>query len=291
MISKKSWWRGVGLLAGTAALLVTGMAGAYSAPGGTPGPPDGAGGGGGNKPPTEVGNNLSVPVVLVGTGAPALNFPCGTVVTPDAPTLNQTPIPFPDYFGDLALDGVPAGNYYLQREHKWQAGCATAESGDLTATGAWGDNLAGGEAKLKVGSPVRVEVGLTVGTAPAGLDTTGFPTVKLTNQLDRDASYGTASLGADSDEIRVWASGSNLEITGPTAVTVEPMAAEINATGKVVYGYNWRPSKEGVYTLTFTASSVGVTTSVDAQVLASAGGGGGGGGHGGGGGGGGGPRR
>jgi hypothetical protein len=46
MFGKKSFWRGAGLFAGAAALLVTGMTGAYAAPGGVPGP--GGGGGGGN---------------------------------------------------------------------------------------------------------------------------------------------------------------------------------------------------------------------------------------------------
>jgi hypothetical protein len=71
--------------------------------------------------------------------------------------------------------------------------------------------------------------------------------------------------------------------------------AELNSTGRIVYGYNWRPTDAGDFTLKFTAPAVKILNGVDdhtatvAVTVTSATGGGGKGG-GGGGGGGGGPR-
>ena len=46
------------------------------------------------------------------------------------------------------------GHYFVQRDAKWQAPCRVYES--INAEGAWGQ-LAG-DAMLKVGSPIRVEL-------------------------------------------------------------------------------------------------------------------------------------
>lgn len=252
MTSRKSLWRGVALFAGTCSLLVTAMTAAYSAPG-APGVP--GGGGGGNKPPTETSNNLSVPTVFVPgtTGAPTLNYPCGASV---APTGETTYLEALEPTTNLP-DGRVAGDYYLQGEDKWQAGCATADAGTVSATGDWGDNLEG-DAALKVGSPVRVEILLTTATPPSGMDLTGYTVVKLTDQLDRDATYGTIGTPEQFATVGVWASDSKLTLDGPGTAdqALVPMGAEVNATGKVVYGYNWRPSVAGTYTLTFEAPSV-----------------------------------
>lgn len=276
---RKSWWRGVGLFAGAVALTATSIVGAYAAPGGVPGKPGGTpgggGGGGGGEPPVEeVGNSLSVPAVFVPdlTGAPTLNFACGDPVAPSGDTLT-----FPTDF-TLPMAGVPAGEYYIQGVSEWQAGCTTAAVDTLVATADWGDNLSG-DASLKVGSPVRVEVGLF---APAGYSLTGFEVLKLTDELDRLATYGTQGTAVNPyGEVRVWAKDAQFEITGPVVLTLQAMGAEINATGRVVYGYNWRPTAAGDYTIHFTAPSVGVDTSIAVDVAGSAGGGGGGGGGGG----------
>ncbi|MEZ5260741.1 MAG: hypothetical protein R2755_02960 [Acidimicrobiales bacterium] len=78
-----------------------------------------------------------------------------------------------------------------------------------------------------------------------------------------------------------------------------PFSAEINSTGRVVYGFNWQKPAAGAYTITFSAPNVAVTgvdagtivdthtITLDVNVALSAGrGGGGGGGNGGNGGGG-----
>ena len=260
----------------------------------------GGGGGGGE---TSVTNNLSVPAILIGSGAPTLNFGCS--MTPTDPT--GTP-----------LTGYPVDNaayYYVQGIHKWQASCNNTAA-TATVDAAWGDNLVGGEASLRTNSPIRVEMGL-LDTSAATLGMTGYRVDKLDpNALDRESAYGTPASGSATDsppaakdtpfvnpdtglaEVRVWVAGAALTLTAPSGTTSTLAAtAEINATGRIVYGYNLRVTTAGTYTLHFTVPSSitvniangksvvtkntdGTTTiSLAITVAASSGGGGGGGGH------------
>ena len=58
-----------------------------------------------------------------------------------------------------------------------------------TGTAEWGDNLSG-DAKLKVGSPIRVELGLFDDTGACRCRAT--PSIKLEpSKLDRESAYGT----------------------------------------------------------------------------------------------------
>ena len=60
-----------------------------------------------------------------------------------------------------------------------------------TVTAEWGDNLSG-DAKLKVGSPIRVELGLFDYT---GAPMQGYTVVKLEPAaLDRESAYGTLAV-------------------------------------------------------------------------------------------------
>lgn len=290
MTTRKSSWRVLGLVAAVLALFMMTIGGAYSAPGGTPGKPPGVGGGGGNEPPTEeVGNSLSVPAVFVPDSSSFASLTCPSVGwAPSTVVGNDTSV-FPTDFSpalETQDDGTPTptGLYYVQGEDTWQAGCAVAAVNTLTATAAFGDNIAGGDAAFKVGSPVRVEVGLEDDNT---LGLSGYTVYKLTNELDRVATYGTQGTAVSPyGELRVWAADAQFKIEGPAPVPLQTMVAEINSTGRVVYGYNWRPSQEGVYTITFTAPSVGVTAATAVVDVTASAGGGGGGGHGGGGGGG-----
>lgn len=251
---------------------------------GEPGPPPGKG-------EDTTPNSLSVPVINVDTTtAPfactsaALVMPSGTQIY--YPTGFENPITTPPEGGTLPL----AGNYYIQGEATWQAECGTTTT-MLNVTGDWGDNL-GGDAKLSVGAPVRVEVGLMVDTAThtdyAALK--GFEVVKLTEELDRYATYGTLGVAEDLDEVRAYDDGARLRIlSGTTAIYDATFAAELNSTGRIVYGYNWRPTAAGDYTLEFTAPAVKILNGTDdhtftINVTVDEGTGGGGGGNGGGGG-------
>ena len=62
--------------------------------------------------------------------------------------------------------------------------------------GAWGDNLAGGSASLKVGSPIRVELVLwTLAALAAGQQ--GYFVIKLEpSELDRESDYGHLAGGS-----------------------------------------------------------------------------------------------
>ena len=79
--------------------------------------------------------------------------------------------------------------------------------------------------------------------------------------------------------------------TGQFVVPLQPIAPEINATGKIVYGYNLRVTAAGNYRIRFNSTPAVTFTGVDAgtfdannaylDIVVGAGGGGGGGGGGG----------
>ena len=107
------------------------------------------------KPTVEATNNLSVPTIMLASGG-FTNVGCGT-------NAFSALVPPPgDVTTVLPLNGYPVSPldyYYVQGVHKWQAPCNSSTAVDLPVTAGWGDNLSG-DAKLKVGSPIRVELGL-----------------------------------------------------------------------------------------------------------------------------------
>lgn len=240
-------------------------------------------------------NNLSVPALFVpDTGGSPFTGDCATTVAPtgDKGVLVDGVLEHPDYY----IQGVEGVT--------WQAGCAPAAVGSLTVGAEWGDNL--GSAPLKQGTPIRVEIGFLADPATNAFP--GYDVVKLDpTLLDRESHYGT--LGNEVSpypEVRVWSSGVTLNIknnTDGTQVYSGDYSAEVNSTGRVVYGFNWQQPVAGAYTITvnapgITVGSTDVGTIVDEHTVTlgvnvgnkggggSGGGGQGGGGHGGGGGGG-----
>jgi len=240
------------LLLGAAAL--AGLMATSAVAKGPGGNPNGGGGGGGGKPGgEEAANNLSVPAIFVPstTGAPPLGFDCGDAVLPAGETT---------YFA-APFTGDP-GDYFLQGDDTWQAECATAATHTVEVTADWGDNLT--SAPLKAGTPIRTEMGLlaTLLDDLALPEMTGYTVYKLTDELDRLATYGT--LGDQITpyaEVRAWDAGARLSIVRSDGFVVYdgPFTAEINSTGRVVYGYNWQKPLAGTYTITFTAPNVEVT--------------------------------
>lgn len=263
--------------------------------------PLGGGGGGGGRPGEETAaQSLSVPTILVG---PLGAIQCG--VSDLAPSVLMPPTGIPQ-----AGYEVP-GYYWVQKMHAWQAQCFRAD--EASVFGAWGDNLEG-DAKLVVGSPIRVELVLInmtdySATIPNGT-LQGYNVIKLQpNLLDRLSAYGHLAGG---DEVGGWTDiptnfgqGSWLVhdqgitfsvLNTDTGVYAVPLGtnptAEINATGKVVYGYNLRVSEAGNYRIQFTSTPTVTFTGQDAanggmddannvwidiEVLSGGGGGGGGG--------------
>lgn len=223
--------------------------------------PGGGGGGGGGRPGEDPAArfSLSVPALFVGTNPYGLTCD-GSYRAPVGDPLTAFPV---------------AGYYYVQGVHSWQASCREGYTA-ATARAEWGDNLAG-DAMLKVGKPIRVEVGLFAETVDgtAVPDLTGLTVVKLEpDELDRLAKYGTEAVSDGSGgwmanpvtpfaETRVWAQGATLRIypvgSPDDPVVSVPASAEINATGRVVYGYNLRVYQVGEYVLEFTFPGVTIS--------------------------------
>jgi hypothetical protein len=228
-------------------------------------------------------------------GTPVGGLICGT---PDAPTALKPPTgtPLSGYTGpaDNPLD--PADYYWVQKVHTWQAQCFNDVQAQVF--GAWGDNL-GGDAKFKVCSPIRVEIvlqNMTNYATPTPTSLEGYTVIKLEDKLDRESAYGhlaggnaedgfndipaifpqlTTGTPGDVGFVQGWLvhdsqitfSVQNLA-TGTYAVPpgTSP-TAEINATGKVVYGYNLRVGVAGTYRIQFTSSTNVLFGGVDAGVL------------------------
>lgn len=221
------------------------------------GPGGGGGGGGGH---TTVANNLSVPTIMIGGGFAGVT--CGTVGSPSL-LIPPSGIPLAGYTID------PNAYYYAQGIHKWQAQCQNDTT--AIATAEWGDNLTG-DAKLKVGSPIRVEIGLFDAT---GVTMDGYTVVKLEpEKLDRESAYGTLATADDTGgyfatpttftRVRVFDAQVTFSIKNVATGTyvVQPDSnptAEINASGSVIYGYNLRVTQVGQYEITFVIPNVDIT--------------------------------
>jgi hypothetical protein len=210
------------------------------------------------KPTMEATNNLSVPTIMVGGGG-FTGVACGV----ETPSVLAAPSGVPE----TGYEVEPDAYYYVQGVHKWQAQCYST-TGTPGVVAAWGDNLTG-DAKLKAGSPIRVELGLFNSTGPA---VDGYTVVKLEpSKLDRESRYGTLAAGdlasgfqgnpTSFTTVRVFDAGVTFSIKNvDTGAYVVPLgtnaSAEINATGAVVYGYNLRVTTAGRYEITFITPSV-----------------------------------
>ncbi|SDX13773.1 hypothetical protein, partial [Thiocapsa roseopersicina] len=143
-----------------------------------------------------------------------------------------------------------------------------------------------GDAQLKVGSPIRVEIVLqNLTDYPQLASLQGYTVTKLEpSKLDRESAYGHSAGSPDVlpfptdfpvgftpgqwlvHDADITFSVLNLD-TGMYAVPpgTSP-TAEINATGKVVYGYNLRVGVAGRYRIQFTSSALVQFGGVDAGV-------------------------
>lgn len=209
-----------------------------------------------------LGNNLSVPLIVVPSasaeGLPTLRGgSCAASMQPTGPKSAQYPA------------------YYLQKtEAVWQAECTTMTTANVTAN--WGDNLIS-RPVISSRQPVRVEVALEQTPAQPMV---GYVVENLTPDLeDRYATYGTRGVETAFSTVRVFDSGATLRIEridGPGGVVYEgPIAAEVNSTGSVVYGYNWgvkgksNRALPGTYLVTFKVNNTTITA-VDAGDAAKA---------------------
>lgn len=249
-------------------------------------------GGGGGGPPEgvppeeeeEAGNNLSVPTIFVPDESDF--FAIGTCTGAN--------LALPSGLPTSGFEIAPTAFYYVQGENAWQADCDVAAVNTVTATADWGDNLTG-DAPLKVGTPVRVEVRLSTTVAA---EMRGYTVVKLEpSLLDRNSRYGILAAGNATDgwtvdpasltsgtTAGVYTEGATFSICRADAPTVclvpagTAIGSEINATGNVLWGYLARFNSAGDYVITFTAPGVDLggtsTVTQTISVQASAGGGG-----------------
>jgi hypothetical protein len=253
----KTTKRTIALVLSTAMAVLSASGDALAAKG-SPGP----GGGGGGE--VTASQNLSVPAILV--GSLTLPYVCGSNFETPSDLTPPTGVPSTGY-------EVP-GYYWVQKVNQWQAQCFTANKASVF--GAWGDNLTG-DAKLKTGSPIRVELVLTntddysATTIAGGLQ--GYNVIKLQpSLLDRESAYGheaVTSAGGDTPIVfqqATWVvhdAGMKLSVehlaSGTFPVPLQPIKPEINATGKIVYGYNLRVNAAGTYRIRFNAPTVKFT--------------------------------
>lgn len=244
MIEVRRVWRVVAIMAGATALASSGAIGVFAAP---------------PHPPTEEeegSNNLSVPAIFVpGTAGSPFT---GTCTAEDDSQDPSGPMGV-----DSDGDGVPDEHldYYVQGVASWQADCDSAAADTISVMAEWGDNLT--NAPLKARTPIRVEIGfLTFAPIPMP----GYIVEKLDpTLLDRESHYGT--LGdevADFPEVRVWDSGVLLDIRSKDGTVVVanniPFSAEVNSTGRIVYGFNWQQPVAGEYTITVFAPQINVAS-------------------------------
>ena len=271
------------------AVSATALAAGGPPPGKGGGGGDGGGGGGGGGGGEETAtNNLSVPMIILGGGS-FTGVTCG-------PNVFSALVP-PTGAPKDGYEVNSAAFYFVQGINKWQAPCSNSSVAVVDVNGKWGDNLTG-DAKLKVGSPIRVELVLS---EASGMTSEGYTVVKLEPaKLDRESAYGTLATGAAPNWVAtpalmtplVFDAKATMEITksdGTVVALENPAGAEINATGKVVYGYNLRVTAAGPYLIKFTVPGVnfiggcgkgtcaGNTATLPITVIAGGGGGGGGG--------------
>ena len=122
---------------------------------------------------------------------------------------------------------------------------------------------------MKAGTPVRTEIGFFA-------DPAAFPMPYVVDKLDpalldRESHYGT--LGAEVaafPEVRVWNSGVTLDIrsTDGSVVVADniPFGAEVNSSGRVVYGFNWQKPLVGEHVITVRTNGIALG-STDAGTL------------------------
>lgn len=196
----------------------------------------------------EEAKNLSTPVVLADGAALAL-----AAVTVPGPPVGQTDPVYTDY-------------YTVRAGAVWGAD-RIAATDPVAADAKWGDNLMYHQFAGRRSQPIRVEMNLFADDPAAFPGMYGYPMVSLGGS-HRDEIFGTLGV-AEATSPMVYTPDATLAIykmdaTGQynlTVVAPRAMTAEVNASGKVIYGFNWgRPSgvpapTPGSYRLVFTVGA------------------------------------
>jgi hypothetical protein len=234
-----------------------------------------------------IGNNLSNPV-LFPEGHGLLGLPVSDALGNRIYENTGFRLPTDETIMSLPYDNLPdSGGPFLQADpnYVWQAVWEDRSSSPVPVTVDWSDNLV--KQQWTTQSVVRVEVVLSDLLQDATGPVPGDPLT--TAQLRQ--GYEMQSLGGTKKE-EVWATTGDIVDLNPTVYSIVPrlkiqkldgedgnivatifdeavhesfgvegpggFGAEVNAAGKVIYGYNWNlrnvnlPDKEGWYRLNFS---------------------------------------
>ena len=213
----------------------------------------------------EVGNNLSYPTIFA-DGLTIAGVPVGTDagLRPLA-TENIVVDALPFWYSGNVADWL--GTHFLQGgTNTWRAEWSDGTSGAHNVSVKWGDNILGHT--WNTGTPIRVEVGLTV---VGGATMKGFNMFVLSGSgqteiqgTDGSIADFTPALFTSSARLRVEkldAEGGNPIATAfEGSIADQGLTAEVNAAGKIIYGYQLQLSsislppgvaKDGWYRLSF----------------------------------------
>ncbi len=199
----------------------------------------------------EGSKNLSTPVILVDDDAFAASF--NPVTVPDLPTGNA------DYTKDAQdyYTGVGSDTYTSTIDpefdaDQWGADWVAELVSPVVADAKWGDNLLSHVFPGNRRMPIRVEVNLFADAATAAVygPMLGYSTVSLEGEREGEL-FGTLGVAEELTPM-VYTPDATLTILQYDADTdwysdvvlaESAMTAEVNGSGKVIYGFNWgKPS-------------------------------------------------
>lgn len=233
-----------------------------------PGNGNGSGSGGGGGETDTYGNNLSYPVIFAeGLGLTGLDVDTDT-------GLRTNGMAEPENFVDDGGEGVAYiteddVRYYLQGtastwEADWKDGRDLPGGGEVPIEVVWSDNLF--STQWSAGSTVRVEHAL-VTSAFGTMD--GYAMKSFTERVEKQKTVEIQGTNADSvtsyPAAKVYSNYAWLTIQkldedlNPVGEPVVDQAAkaEINASGNVIYGFNWKIAKDAAGTYRITLSFAG----------------------------------
>ncbi|MDY7085514.1 MAG: hypothetical protein SYR96_10445 [Actinomycetota bacterium] len=219
---------------------------------------------------------------------PVLAFGPAALAAEDEDLKNlSTPVVLADgadlALADTTVPGLPIGEkdaeypaYYTARAGAvWGADRVVAAEQVLTDV-KWGDNLMSHQFSARRNQPIRVEVNLFANNPATYGQMYGYPMVSL-EETRRDEVFGTLGI-AEPINPMVYTPDATLTILKADAtgqytqivVSTRAMVAEVNASGKVIYGFNWGRSggvsspTAGSYRLVLTIGGSSVVTLIEA---------------------------
>jgi len=218
---------------------------------------------GGSTGEESTGNNLSWPVVFADgigvTGSPVATDPGvrpSSAETNAYAELSAIPVTNPTAAFFYTGNAPDLATYYLQgTANTWRPQIVDGSAEPrYDASAAWGDNLAG-DASLRIGHPIRIEVALST---TDGATLLGYAMPYVANPSSPDEVQGTDGTTAAVIPL-IYTVGPTLiveHLSGPggdviATVSDGPIGAEVNVGGRLIYGGQFRPTAAGTYRLRY----------------------------------------